>query len=150
MPPLLTTCAYISFTKSNAAVGREGVKESRRNKQMNRGGTRSEREVTRRLELSCSEPPACRLASLMRGAREGARLGGKRGGRPDVHLRQPCPRVSYLCMPVHTNAPSIKPRHDSKAIYSRVQVIVRERREGEGRAAAEVVVRVHGVTTAKH
>lgn len=58
--------------------------------------------------------------------------------------------VSYLCMPVHANVPSIKQPYNSKAIYSCMQRIVRKRREGEGQAMAEVVVRVQRVTMAKH
>lgn len=58
--------------------------------------------------------------------------------------------VSYLCMPVYKNVPSIKLPYNSKPIYSRMQMIVRERREEEGQAMIEVVVQVHRVTTAKH
>lgn len=51
--------------------------------------------------------------------------------------------VSNLCMLVHTNVPSIKLPYNSEAIYSRMQRIVRDRREEEGQAMAEVAMRVH-------
>lgn len=100
---------------------------------MNRGGTWWEREVSRW------------LACIFNERREGRNSARRQTRRTDgCRFRTAtfiC--VSYLCMLVHTNVPSIKLPYNSKAIYSRMQRIVRDRRKEEGQAMAEVVVRVH-------